>query len=137
FVERAIAALGIAEAIEPLRSDPSFGDGVAPASESVRGPFYAAVEAAVRTRSRDAWLEILEGADVPVAPVLESEAFLANAQGRANGFSHLEDRDDVPIAALGPAVRLSATPAVVRRPRPSLGASAPTAGPGTVGASWR
>src|SRR4051812_39092458 len=47
FVERAITALGIGDAIAPLRADGGFADGVTPTSESVSRPFYAAVEAAV------------------------------------------------------------------------------------------
>ena len=121
FVERAVATLGIESAVAPLRTDPGFGDGVSPTTESVREPFYAAVAAAVATRPRAAWLAAFEAADVPVAAVLESEAYLDTEQGRANGFAAIEDPVLGRIEMLGPAVRLGRTPARVRAGRPALG----------------
>ncbi len=125
FVERAVATLGISAAIEPLRSIPGFGDGVAPSPESIRAPFYAAVEGAVRSRPRAEWLALLEAADVPVAPVLDSEAFFDDAQGQANGFGLVDDPQLGAVELLGPALRLSDTPAFIRAGRPDLGEAQP------------
>lgn len=121
FVERAVEALGIVDEIAPLRAEPGFGDGVSPTSEAARDPFYAAVEIAVRKRPRDAWLAILNAADVPVAPVLESAAFLEDPQGRHNGFLTVDDPTVGRVESPGPAVRLSETPARLVAPPPSLG----------------
>jgi crotonobetainyl-CoA:carnitine CoA-transferase CaiB-like acyl-CoA transferase len=106
FVERAIEALGIEEAVRCLRVDPGFGDGVAPTTDSVRRPFYGAVAKAVRSRTQSEWLRILLAADVPVAPVLRDAEFLDDPQGRANGVVLTVDQHRGSIGSVGHSVRV-------------------------------
>ncbi len=70
-------------------------------------------------RPRAEWLQMLESADVPVAPVLSADTWLDHEQVRATGL-RAELRDDLgrPVTMPGVFVTLSDTPASIRRAAP-------------------
>jgi len=100
--------------------DPRFqsaGDLVARADERL-----ARMAEVLRTRSTAAWLERLDAAGVPCAPVLRRSEVIDHPQVRANGLLV----DDVhphagPLRQPRPAARFDRTPAAIRRPAPRLG----------------
>jgi len=76
------------------------------------------LQALFRTRTRDAWCEILEGADVCFAPVLTMAEAREHAHNRARGlFVEVEG-----VAQPRPAPRFSRTDATIQRP-PARGGS--------------
>ncbi len=74
------------------------------------------------SRTRDEWVELLRGHDVPVAPVNTLEEALSDPQLRARG-AFLDVRHPVygTVRQVGIPVRLSETPGGVRRLSPLLG----------------
>jgi len=100
--------------------DPRFqsaGDLVARADERL-----ARMAEVLRTRTTAAWLERLDAAGVPCAPVLRRSEVIDHPQVRANGLLV----DDVhphagPLRQPRPAARFDRTPAAIRRPAPRLG----------------
>jgi crotonobetainyl-CoA:carnitine CoA-transferase CaiB-like acyl-CoA transferase len=119
FVEKAVRVLGIEAELAPLRSLPGFGDGVVPTSDNVRQPFRAAVARSLVRQPRQWWLDRLMAADVPVAPVLRSEEFLAHPQAKANGVMVVADEKLGEVLQPGPFVRYEG--ARVPEPTPPRG----------------
>jgi crotonobetainyl-CoA:carnitine CoA-transferase CaiB-like acyl-CoA transferase len=78
------------------------------------------LEPAIRTRPRDEWLKILREADVPCAPVMTRQEFIADPQTAALGMRQ-EMRDPVlgDAVQLGVPVELSATPGAIVGPAPA------------------
>ena len=111
FVDRAIEVLGIDAAISQLRSLPGFEDGVVPTTDEVRDPFYDAVATAVLGKTTDEWLDAFARADVPVAPILRSEEFLAHPQAIANGVTISDDSSLGRIVQPGAFIRFAEDPA--------------------------
>jgi crotonobetainyl-CoA:carnitine CoA-transferase CaiB-like acyl-CoA transferase len=69
------------------------------------------------TRPRDEWLDLLEQADCPAAPVNEPGTWLDHDQVRALGLRHEAVSDTgEPVVMPGPLIDLSLTPATVRGP---------------------
>jgi len=76
------------------------------------------LEAVFRTRSRDAWCELLEGTDVCFAPVLDLDEAPAHPHNVARGtFAEVDG-----IRQPAPAPRFAATPAEPCHPVPRVGA---------------
>jgi crotonobetainyl-CoA:carnitine CoA-transferase CaiB-like acyl-CoA transferase len=69
------------------------------------------------TRPRDEWLDLLEQADCPAAPVNEPGSWLDHDQVRALGLRHEAVSDTgQPVVMPGPLIDLSLTPVTVRGP---------------------
>jgi crotonobetainyl-CoA:carnitine CoA-transferase CaiB-like acyl-CoA transferase len=77
----------------------------------------------VASRPREAWLEALAAAGVPVAPVWPRERWLEHEQLRANEMViTVEDQERGPVRMPGLSIAFSETPGCVQRPAPALGA---------------
>ena len=81
------------------------------------------VEAITRTRDTAAWMEALEAARVPCAPVNTMDRVFSDPQVQARGMRiampHPLAGDDVPL--VGSPIKLSRTPVSYRRAPPTLG----------------
>jgi crotonobetainyl-CoA:carnitine CoA-transferase CaiB-like acyl-CoA transferase len=78
------------------------------------------LEPVIRTKPRDEWVKILREADVPCAPVMTRQEFIAYPQTAAIGMRQ-EVRDPVlgDTVQLGLPVSLSATPGEISGPAPA------------------
>ena len=75
-----------------------------------------------KTRPRDAWLEPLEKADVPHAPVLDYAGMAEHPQYWANGYlQNIETEHLGPMRVPGPPLQMSETPPKVKGAGPILG----------------
>ena len=80
------------------------------------------IEVVMMLQTRAHWLKVLEEAGVPCGPILDYEEVFADPQVRARGMVQEMDHPQAGrIRVLGPAVKLSATPARLSRPSPRLG----------------
>jgi CoA:oxalate CoA-transferase len=110
------------EAIErlDLRDDPKFHE---PFGRADHMPELVAIlEDHFRTQPSAYWLERLEAADVPHAPVLDYAGVAEHPQFWANGY--LQEIDTPNLGRMrvpGPAIRMSATPTMVQGGGPELG----------------
>jgi crotonobetainyl-CoA:carnitine CoA-transferase CaiB-like acyl-CoA transferase len=87
-----------------------------------RAECTATVQEALRARGRDEWVSALTAAGVPAAPINSLPEVFADPQVLHRGLLiHLPAPGGVTYRAVGPPVRYSSTPAVVRRPPPRLG----------------
>ncbi len=78
---------------------------------------HAKLEAVIRTKSRDAWCELMAGTDVCFAPVLSLEEAPAHPHNAARQtFVTLDG-----VAQPAPAPRFSATPGQIQGPPPAIG----------------
>ncbi len=88
-----------------------------------RGRLVPMVEAITRTRGTAAWMEALEAAGVPCAPVNTMDQVFADPQVQARGMQirmpHPLAGAEVPL--VGSPVKLSGTPVSYRRAPPTLG----------------
>ena len=105
---------------EDLLEDKRFADNAARMAH--RLDLEAALAVYFRRRTTVDWLEAFEEAGLPGGPVLSVEEMHGHPQTRGRGMLVATDH---PVAgrveALGPPVKLSATPANVRRPAPLMG----------------
>jgi crotonobetainyl-CoA:carnitine CoA-transferase CaiB-like acyl-CoA transferase len=106
---------------EELIDDPRLADDISRADHAdLIGEIMAAWCA---QRTRDEAIAQLERARIPCGPVYELDEVLADPQVQARGL--LEGvafaGHDRPVPLSSPAVRLSRSPATIRRPAPSLG----------------
>jgi crotonobetainyl-CoA:carnitine CoA-transferase CaiB-like acyl-CoA transferase len=73
----------------------------------------------IRTRPREAWLQLLREADVPCAPVMTRQEFIDHPQTRALAMNHqIDDPLLGPTIQPGIAVNLTATPGEIAGPAP-------------------
>jgi crotonobetainyl-CoA:carnitine CoA-transferase CaiB-like acyl-CoA transferase len=76
----------------------------------------------LKTRTTEHWLDVLDKADVPCAPVLTRDTLHLHPQVQANGIIVEQDH---PVAGLvrqpRPAERMDITPSEISRPAPTLG----------------
>jgi crotonobetainyl-CoA:carnitine CoA-transferase CaiB-like acyl-CoA transferase len=80
------------------------------------------IEAVTASRPREHWQRVLEEAGVPCGPILDYEEVFADPQVRERGIVREMDHPTAGrIRVVGPAVKLSETPATLRRPSPRLG----------------
>lgn len=86
------------------------------------GPRLAMTAEVLRTRASAVWLARLDAEGVPCAPVLDRADVIAHEQIRVN---ELIEEFDHPVAGRirqpRPAARFDVTPAMIRRPAPTLG----------------
>jgi formyl-CoA transferase len=114
--ERLAGALGRPELLER----PEYED----AEGRVRNRHRLAeeIEAVTATRPRAHWLRVLDEAGVPCGPILDYEEVLADPQVRDRGLvQEVQHPTAGRIRVVGPAVKLSLTPARIERPSPRLG----------------
>jgi crotonobetainyl-CoA:carnitine CoA-transferase CaiB-like acyl-CoA transferase len=106
--------------LEALAHDPRFAtheNRLAHAAE-----LDAALQALLRTRTRDEWLALLTEADILCGPVYTYDELFADPQFQYNGMvGELRDQEGFPMKLLHPPIRLSRTPGQVHSPMPSLG----------------
>ena len=121
FVDLAAAVLGIAH----LMTDPEFGDGRYPQSETARAKLFNIVANAMRTKPASKWMRIFEDADVPYAPALTTEQAMDDPQIMHNDMVMELDDPLLGMTSLaGLPINLSQTPGNVRGPRASSAAQA-------------
>ncbi|MGE3961225.1 MAG: CaiB/BaiF CoA transferase family protein [Dehalococcoidia bacterium] len=83
----------------------------------------AGVEAQLREKNTDEWLEIFEKAGVPVGPVKFVEEAVEDPQALENGMIvELEHPLSGPQKQIAPMLRMSGTPLAIQGPSPILGA---------------
>jgi crotonobetainyl-CoA:carnitine CoA-transferase CaiB-like acyl-CoA transferase len=103
-----------------LRDDPRFAD--RDARHDHHAELDAALKEAAATRSLSEWLEVLERADIPHAPINGFDRLFDDPQVRALG---VEEEVGIPgqrpLRQVGPGFRLSDTPLRVDPPAPGLG----------------
>ncbi|MDE0456633.1 MAG: CaiB/BaiF CoA-transferase family protein [Chromatiales bacterium] len=115
--ERFCCAAGAPELLE----DPHFASNALRVRN--RDRLISMIEAVTRTRGTDAWMEALESAGVPCAPVNTIDRVFADPQVEARGMQirmpHPLAGEDVRL--VGSPIRLSRTPVSYRRAPPTLG----------------
>jgi formyl-CoA transferase len=114
--ERLAHALGRADLLE--RAD------YAHATDRVKNRERLAeeIETVTKTRERAHWLSVLEQDGVPCGPILDSQEVFDDPQVRARELvQELDHPEAGRIRVVGPAVKLSETPARVARPSPLYG----------------
>ena len=80
------------------------------------------IEAITATQPRAHWMQVLEDAGVPCGPILDYAEVFADPHVRARGMvQEMEHPEAGHVRVVGPAVKLSETPARLRRPSPRLG----------------
>ncbi len=83
---------------------------------------YRLVEEALRTKTTHEWMDLLEKADIPVAPLHDVEGLLEDPHLREIGFfEQVEHSTEGTILHIGFPVRFSRTPAHTQRLAPRLG----------------
>jgi crotonobetainyl-CoA:carnitine CoA-transferase CaiB-like acyl-CoA transferase len=93
-----------------------------PARVASRDSLVPAIAAITATRPVAHWVEVLLAADVPCGPVNDIPAALADPQAVARAMvQELDDASGERLRLVGPAPKLSATPASVRSAPPRLG----------------
>ena len=115
--ERFCRAAGAPELLE----DPDFASNALRVRN--RDRLISMIEAVTRTRGTDAWMEALESAGVPCAPVNTIDRVFTDPQVDARGMQirmpHPLAGEDVRL--VGSPIRLSRTPVSYRRAPPTLG----------------
>ena len=115
--ERFCRAAGAPELLE----DPDFASNALRVRN--RDRLISMIEAVTRTRGTDAWMEALESAGVPCAPVNTIDRVFDDPQVEARGMQirmpHPLAGEDVRL--VGSPIRLSRTPVSYRRAPPTLG----------------
>ena len=108
FVDLAAAVIGVAEAIA---TDPEFGDGRWPRTESARKRLFDIVADKLRSRPSAEWIAELRAADVPCDVVRSAEEAMSDAQILHNGLvQEVEDPLLGRTRMVGLPIALSETP---------------------------
>ena len=108
FVDLAAAVIGVAEAIA---TDPEFGDGRWPRTESARKRLFDMVADKLRSRPSAEWIAELRAADVPCDVVRSAEEAMSDTQILHNGLvQEVEDPLLGRTRMLGLPISLSETP---------------------------
>ena len=106
--------------LEPLTSDPRFA--TAAARLRNRAALQALVEAVTVGRPRRHWLALSEEAGIPAGPIYSVPEALADPHAQARGMvQELEHPRAGRVKALGNPVKLSKSPATMRKSAPELG----------------
>ncbi len=117
---RQLATLARLVGLDRLVDDPSYRDPAVRAR--VRKEVFAAVEQHLLTDTAQEWLARIQAADVPSGPILEKADVFEEPQILENGMlAGMEHPALGRVTVTNTAVRLSATPAVIRTPAPALG----------------
>lgn len=103
-----------------LANDTRFGD---PAhQEEFRREVYPIIDGIMGTKPIREWVEILDAADVPAAPILERGQVFDEPQMLENNMIASIDHPAAGrVKMVAPPVQLSSTPGSVRKPAPQLG----------------
>jgi crotonobetainyl-CoA:carnitine CoA-transferase CaiB-like acyl-CoA transferase len=113
---RLCAALGHPE----WPSDPRFATN--PARVATRAELVPLIAEIIVGRSVADWVDALLAADVPCAPVNDIPAALADPQAQTRSMvQEIRSADGPPLRLVGPAPKLSATPATIRSAPPRHG----------------
>lgn len=113
---RTLEALGLPE----LASDPRFKDN--PGRMANLATLVGLMEARFTTRNSAEWLAVLEAVGVPAGPVMDVNQMHADPQTLARGMvTEVAHSTLGAVKTIGPPVKLSATPANLRRGAPRLG----------------
>ena len=108
FVDLAAAVIGVAEAIA---TDPEFGDGRWPRTESARKRLFDMVADKLRSRPSAEWIAELRAADVPCDVVRSAEEAMSDTQILHNGLvQEVEDPLLGRTRMVGLPISLSETP---------------------------
>src|SRR6185312_5919030 len=86
-----------------------------------QGEFETILEDALRARTTDEWLSIMEPADIFAARVNTLRDAVADPQTTATGRVVTVDSPDGPLRLIAPAARFGSTPAAVRLAPPRHG----------------
>ena len=87
-----------------------------------REELVSLIEEILRGRPTAEWIEVLAAVDVPCGRIRSVPEALDSPEAQARGMIvEVEGADGKPLSLLGPAVRLSASPAGIRRRPPKLG----------------
>lgn len=106
--------------LEELTDDPRFVTNAERVAN--RDELIDLIAARIASRNVDAWVTALDEADVPVAPINDVAAALADPQVAALGLvQEVEHPTAGRTPIIGPAVGFASTPATVRHPSPCLG----------------
>ncbi len=121
--QRLCRALGL----EALLADPRYTPWAALVARRTDPALIDTLSARLRTRSTEEWLKLLVEAGVPAGRVLAGPQVFEHPQLNANGVV-LDTRDPRAgrLRMMGFPLRLSRTPACLRRHAPALGADTPT-----------
>ncbi len=103
-----------------LSADPRFITN--PARVAARAELLPQIAAIIAERPVAAWVDALLAVDVPCAPVNDIPTALADPQAQArNMVQTISTTDGSPLRLVGPAPKLSATPAAIRSAPPRHG----------------
>jgi len=106
--------------VDHLADDPRVFD---PAQrDEFRREVYPIIEALFATKPSREWLELLDDADIPAAPILEREQVFSEPQIVENQmFARVEHPKAGPVQMFAPPISLSAAERVTHRPSPLSG----------------
>lgn len=105
---------------EELAADPRYASN--PSRVAHRDTLIPRIEALMRTRTTEDWVQTLDEAGVPVGPIQTVDQALADPQVLARGMvAELEHPTAGPMKVVGCPVRLTRTPASIRTAPPVLG----------------
>jgi formyl-CoA transferase len=80
------------------------------------------IEAVTASQPRAHWMRVLDDAGVPCGPILDYAEVFADPHVRERGMvQEMDHPEGGRVRVVGPAVKLSETPARLRRPSPRLG----------------
>ena len=106
--------------VEHLLNDPDYADNLKRAQRSAE--LHELISGILSTKPRDHWLQVLEEADVPAAPVLERDELFTDPQIQANDMLAVQSHSQAgAVDMVNIPVRLSDTPGSIRSPAPEVG----------------
>jgi len=119
FETALLHALGIADMLDEERMGGSVQNLVAPANIDWA---QKKVADAFLTKTRDEWLDIMDGLGIPCGPLADREQWLDHPQIKAIGMRvEVEDPERGHVVMPGVPINLTGTPGKVRGPAPMLG----------------
>jgi crotonobetainyl-CoA:carnitine CoA-transferase CaiB-like acyl-CoA transferase len=114
FIATAASVMGI----KPVLDEPRFGGGRLARTDEADRELRAVIAQVIRTKPYNEWAGLFEEADVPFARARTTEESLDDPQVQANAMLvEVQDPEVGPMAQMGVAVQLSATPGTVKGPR--------------------
>ena len=118
--DQQFAGLCRALEVEHLLNDPNYADNLKRAQRSAE--LHELISGILSTKPRDHWLQVLEEADVPAAPVLERDELFTDPQIQANDMLAVQSHSQAgAVDMVNIPVRLSDTPGSIRSPAPEVG----------------
>ena len=118
--DQQFAGLCRALEVEHLLNDPDYADNLKRAQRSAE--LHELISGILSTKPRGHWLQVLEEADVPAAPVLERDELFTDPQIQANDMLAVQRHSQAgAVDMVNIPVRLSDTPGSIRSPAPEVG----------------